>query len=249
MTREQLENAFYGLSAESIERGEWAAYWMKLTDKLGPLSAEDEAAFRKERAARLASLARARRTREDPPELDLGNPAFKRAFDCVDAWCAPQLIKKGARKAHLLLLLGGVGNGKKRLASYAAAKLRNGGDNAATVPWSRISRANSPHSLVYELAEYGGVLILTDFSMGRNSWPNQKEDQATALLDLIRARRKRYTVVTTAHTGNELAEVSRELHSAICAATNGMKALLKMDDVPNYSPTPKPEPEEQDMPF
>lgn len=133
MTLEQLENAFYGLPSESIARGEWAAYWMKLTDKPGPLSAEEEAAFRKERAARLASLARARRTREVPPELDLGNPAFKRAFDCVDAWCAPQLIKKGARKVHLFLLLGGMGNGKKRLASYAAAKL-NHEDRACRPP-------------------------------------------------------------------------------------------------------------------
>ncbi len=112
-----------------------------------------------------------------------------------------------------------------------------------------------PHSgrpsraAVHELAGESAVLILTDFSMGWNTWPNLKEDQATALLDLIRERCKRYTIVTTAHTGDELAEVCPELLSSICSATNSQKALVKMEPIPNYTPTPQPEPEEQDMPF
>lgn len=249
LTLQQLEDAFYAHAAELIRRGEWAAAWMKLAAKLGPLSAEEEARFLKERDERLAALARPKRAHVELPNLDLRNPAFKRAFDSVNAWCAPPLIKGRTRSARLLLLAGGVGNGKKSLASYAAAKLKNGRVGTTTVPWASIHRAYSPRAAVHELAGESGVLILTDFSMGWNSWANLKEDQATALLDLIRERTKRYTIVTTAHTGDELAEVSSELHSVICSATNGLKALVKMDHVPNYTPIPQPEPEEQDMPF
>ncbi len=158
LTLQQLEDAFYAHAAELIRRGEWADAWVKLAARLEPLSAEEEARFLKERDERIAALARPERARVELPNLDLRNPAFKRAFDSVDAWCAPPLIKRGTRSAHLLLLAGGVGNGKKSLASYAAAKLKNGGVCAATVPWASITRAHSPRAAVHELAGESAVL-------------------------------------------------------------------------------------------
>lgn len=202
-------------------------------DEADPLTPARWDELQREHHARLEEWGRAKRERVELPELDFSNPEFKRAFDAAERYCNPDFIKASMRRAHLLLLLGGHGNGKKAIVNFHAAKLRNAGLPVKIVPWTRISHGACDADT---LAHFKGVLFLTDFAMGEHAWPNKKEEQANELLYLLRERTKKHTIVTTSHSGKQIADVSKELHSAIVTATNYREAALNMELVPQYRP-------------
>lgn len=220
----------------------WLSRRIEQEDEADPLTPARWDELQREHHARLEEWGRPKRERVELPELDFSNPAFKRTFEDAERYCNPDAIKTSTRRAHLLLLLGGHGNGKKAIVNFLAAMLRNAGLPVKIVPWTRISHGACDADT---LAHFKGVLFLTDFAMGEHAWPNKKEEQADELLYLLRERTKKYTIVTTTHSGKQIADVSKELHSAIVTATNYREAALNMELVPQYRPREE-EPAEAD---
>lgn len=234
MTLEEMEETFFEHAAELVEQGVFSDTMWKLADKLGPLTDEEWAENCRRRKEEDAKLGSVKPTELEAPQLDLSNAKFASTRAAVLMFCNELTNKHAKRKPLLLVLAGGVGNGKKTLARLVYVELVNNGRVARATPWHNIVGDRDSRR---EAASYRGVLIIEDFFMGSaNDFLNKREGVAHELRAIIADRERGHlpTIVTTPHKGSEINKVCPMLRAAIKRACPNDKYIELMHTIPQY---------------